>query len=467
MNSGFRLLLVALFTQAASANETTEFCLDGELDLGARYQGMQPGPGETHPTSWCVTTEDESPRVFFRGSGRSNPDMDGSWSVAYFPPDTVRIVNRDTPPDIEFRDADISSETRRIRRLDPRRLLEEMRDDADTLADLNISVAGGRLTRVASRAPMPLRGDVEIVWQWDWSDDAHPGLQLIVDDDVVFRARGSWRTLREDEAEKLWLVTPGDDVVEVPGENWPARVNMRLTNVTDNVYLVRGVRTGFQHMVVDTDEGLVVADAPSGWIELHQIPPSDLVPGLGVSGLSERLIEFLRQEFPGRGLAAVALTHFHDDHAGGARAFAAADAKIYATSESAEFLTDALNRSSMPADRLAAIGRPAKIMPVAEAVTLGSAPNRVKLVAIGPNPHSHAMLGIWALDRNYFFVSDIHVPRSDAESPRAERAGTECWFAEWAVQHLPPEVRVINSHSEPMTPVSRLAMYLEHERCRK
>ena len=60
--------------------------------------------------------------------------------------------------------------------------------------------------------------------------------------------------------------------------------------------------------VIDTDEGLVVADAPAGWVELHQLPPADLVPGLGISGLSERFIDFLDEAFTDRPIRAVALT---------------------------------------------------------------------------------------------------------------------------------------------------------------
>ena len=444
----------------------TEFCLEGEFDLGARYQGTRPEAGETYPTTWCVTTEKATSRVLFHGSGRSNPDMDGDFTVAYLPPDIVRIVNRDAPPDIEFQGTDNAVEARSVRRLDPRRLVEEYHDNSMALDGLDIELRDDQLLSVKTSATLPLRGEVNAVWRWDWADASRPRAELIVDGDTFFRATGRWRVLGEQEADALWEVTPGAQKVEVPGDRWPARINMELINLTDDVYLVRGVRTGFQHIVIETDVGLVVGDAPSGWIEFHRLPPVDMLPGLGVSGLSENFIDFLRQEFPGRPIGAVALTHFHDDHAGGARAFAAAGATIYTTAESAEFFASALNRDSMPEDRLSEFGGAAKISPVSDVVVIGKAPNRVKLVPIGAGPHSYAMLGVWALDRDYFFVSDIHVPRSDAEVPRAGRELTECWFAGWAAQNLPPDVRVVNSHSEQVTPVRRLAMYLQSPGCK-
>ena len=91
-----RQLLLTLSCLAAPtvvAAGTTEFCLDGEFNLGARYQGTDPGVDEFVPTRWCVVTADDSERAVFIGSGKSNPDMDGGWTVALLPPDLVRIVN--------------------------------------------------------------------------------------------------------------------------------------------------------------------------------------------------------------------------------------------------------------------------------------------------------------------------------------------------------------------------------------
>ena len=101
--------------------ETTEFCLEGELNLGARYQGMSQS-NENYPARWCVITEDDSDRVLLSMQGRSNPDMEGAWRVAFIPPDLVRIVNADSPPDVEFRTPKSVGEAQRTRRMDPRRI---------------------------------------------------------------------------------------------------------------------------------------------------------------------------------------------------------------------------------------------------------------------------------------------------------------------------------------------------------
>lgn len=444
------------------AAATTEFCLDGEFDLGARYQGLRPEAGEWYATTWCAITEPDGDRVVFSVSGRSNADMESDWRVAYQTPDVVRIVNADAPPDVRFVGKDHSDEARRVRRLDPRRLLAEFRAAGGQLAGLDVRVEDDRLASVRARATMPLRGDVPVEWRWDWTEPERPRLRVLIGDELVFRATGRWRDLPAAEAAAAWMPTPGAEPVEVPGDRWPARVNMRLIELAPGVHVVRGVRTGFQHLVVETPDGLVVADAPAGWIELHAQPPIDLVPGLGENGLSENLIGFLAAELPGASIHAVALTHFHDDHAGGGGAFAAAGASVYAPAADAAFLETRLSAASR---RGAPPGEQLAVIPVAAQVELGGDGGPVRLVPMGPGPHAHAMLGVLASDARLFFVSDVHVPRSDEPAPRPGREATECWFAAWAVNHLPAGSRVVNSHSPEITPLSRLAAYLRHERC--
>ncbi len=472
--------LAAVAPDGADA-AATEFCLDGEFDLGARLQGMAPVPGELSGALWCVVTEDETARVQFSGQGLSNPDMAGEFTVAYLPPDLVRIVNGGRSPDIEFEGAEgVEAEALRNRRLDPRRLVEEIvahpewsRPDGDwrvvrypgSDASVRLSIGGGRLRELSTTADLPLRGRVPVRWHWDWSAGDRPTVSLAIDGTIVFSGRARWRELGPQEAAALWRPSPDRDPINVPGDAWPARIDMRLEILADGVHIVSGVRTGFQHLVVETGDGLVVADAPAGWVELHQIPPADLVPGLGISGLSERFIDFLETSFPDQRIRAVALTHAHDDHSGGARAFAAAGASVYAPAEIAGFLERALNRETMPDDRLRARGARVSVRPVSGSLTIDGDRNSVRLVSIGAGPHVSASLGVWAVDAGLFYQSDLHVPNSDADVPRADRLGTECWFADWAVKHLPAGTLVVNSHTAGQTPISRLASYLRADGC--
>lgn len=466
MNNRTQIALTLLLLSASGgvfAAGATEFCLDGEFDLGARYQGVDPGSGEVYSTTWCISTDDQSRRVHFSAAGNSNADMEDAFTVVYVPPDIVRIVAYQPGHDIEFSGTDHREEALRARRADPRRLLDEVRASPDTLDGLQVNVLQDRVVAVQTSADLPLRGTVKVEWLWNWDNEDEPALRLVVDDELLFTAKGRWRELSEDEANALWNTAEDTEVHSVPGDGWPSRVAMRVKELAEGVHMIEGVRTGFQHLVIDTSDGLVVADAPAGWVEFQHIPPTELVPGLGTSGLSEQFVDFLSETFPGRPIAAVALTHFHDDHAGGARAFAAAGADVYASARSAGFLERSLNGVNIPKDRLG--GTAIEVRPVAESHVIGSQTNRVKLVSMGESPHSYDTLGVWALDRGIFFVSDIHVPSSDANAPEEDRVTTECWFAKWASSNLPPDVQVVNTHSSVQTPVARLGRYLDSDLC--
>lgn len=475
-------VLPGIVATAHAQGVAQEFCLDGEFDIGARLQGMTPVPGEFSPARWCVITAESGNRVQFRANGRANPDLAGHFVVSFLPPDTVRIVNRESPPDIEFYPTAARAEARRHARIDPVELVREINahpawvtsaatDGRQIIRyprtghDIELKIRDGRLMELHTRADMPLRGSVPVVWRWDWRERGEPALTLSVDGDTVFRGTAERRQIDTAAARAIWQTSGDVPPQAVPGDAWPARTAMRLDTLADDVYMVRGVRTGFHHLVVDTTAGLVVADAPAGWVELHQIPPADLVPGLGISGLSEQFIEFLQKALPGRPIRAVALTHAHDDHAGGARAFSAAGADVYAPAAVSEFLTNALNRESMPADGLSVTDRQLLVRPVSGRTVLGDVENPVELIDIGAGPHASAAIGVYVSRSAFFFQSDLHVPATDEPEPREERAATECWFAAWAVRHLPPDTIVIGSHSNPKTPVSRLAQYIESDAC--
>ncbi len=410
------VILVTILSSAAYAEGTTEFCLEGQFNLGMLMQGMELAE-EWVPTTWCVITEDDTDRVLFSMTGKSNPDMQGDWMVAYLPPDTVRIVNRDSPPDFEFQGTNNPEEAARIRRIDPRRFMEELEANPDWIspneysAELertapglqfflpeNVRLPGeedlvrvkfenGRIKSSEAGAILPYIGGIYLTWYWDWADLEHPRLSIGSTKEWLsfFEATGTWRDVPNEEAESLWQATEGADPIAVPGDRWPSRINMQLIELTDNVYLVRGVRTGFQHLVIDTNDGLIVADAPTGWVEFHQIPFANLIPGLGIDGLSNKFIEFLRAEFEDRPIQAVALTHFHGDHAGGAAAFAAAGAQVYAPAETSQFMNEAFAQRNVPDD---IEDKPFEVLPVEDVLKLGNAGQRVKLVSLGKKIHS-------------------------------------------------------------------------------
>lgn len=465
-----------------------EFCLNGEFNLGARYQGYAIDADEFYPSSWCITSDNQGNKVLFTAAGKANPDMDGSYSVQFNPPSTVLLVSNEGAVNLAFEGAMIGAEALRHKRLDPAFIVREINDNQQWIieelpADANVRklivqypgtdfpvtlrVVNNKLQSFSTKVDLPLRGRVPLTWKWHWSNHQLKRGELIVDNKTFFRGAVTRKVLNEQSAKEFNQRDMTPDSRKIPGKAWPARASLRIQKITDDVYLVTGVRTGFNHLVVDSEKGLIIADAPAGWGELHQIPPADLVPGLEISGLSERFVDFLRKRWPEKPIAAVVLTHSHDDHAGGARAFAAEGAKIYAHHVSAAFLQKAFNRKTMPSDRLSFIGNQVSILPINNKTQIATQPGPVEILPINDSPHAPDLLGLYLPQQKLFFVSDIHVPGNEEPAPRADKVLTDCWFAGWTKQNLPGDVEVWNSHNRLTTPVSRLSKYLDHELCQK
>lgn len=478
--------LVAGTAPVASAETpavATELCLSGELDLGVRLQGRSPVASDSYPARWCVATERGGDRVRLRTEGHINPDAREELVVSYFPPSMLRILVGGTPPEIEFQGAIVGAEARAVARIDPRRVVEELGGEpgwvvgrrpggwvdvrypgADAVTALR--VVNNRLYSAKMLVDLPLRGRVPVIWSWRWpSGGGDPRLEVSLDGKVVFRAIATWRQLGTEEAAALWVAGDGSEPHQVPGAAWPTRVAMGVETIQDGVHLVQGVRTGFNHLVVETERGLVVADAPAGWVELARIPPADLVPGMGLSGLSERFVDFIRAQWPGKPIRAVALTHAHDDHAGGARAFAAAGARVYAPSEVSAFLESALNRKEMPADRLSAAGKRLAVDPVADRAVLADPERSVELWSLGANPHVGSALAVWVPAAKLLFVSDVHAPSSFPDQVDPARVPTECWFAGWAAANLSDGAEVLSCHDRKRTPVGLLRAFAQSPTC--
>ena len=76
-------------------------------------------------------------------------------------------------------------------------------------------------------------------------------------------------------------------------------------------------------MFVEFEEFVVAVDAPVGYPLLNELPASDVAPGPTADWLSRRYLELIREAVPDKPVRYLVLSHFHNDHAGGLRAFVA------------------------------------------------------------------------------------------------------------------------------------------------
>lgn len=165
-----------------------------------------------------------------------------------------------------------------------------------------------------------------------------------------------------------------------------------MTRVAEGVYFVERIGGGYRSLVVDTDEGLVVVDAP-------------LNPD--ATGAAIALIE---RTLPGRPIRYVVITHHHGDHIGGIPAYAARGATILVAPGSEAYLrrmisvTRTLGRIGLPPRA------PAK-EPVFETLSarraIGRGARAVQVLNVGPTSHAAAMLAVYVPAQKLLFQGDL------------------------------------------------------------
>jgi glyoxylase-like metal-dependent hydrolase (beta-lactamase superfamily II) len=129
-------------------------------------------------------------------------------------------------------------------------------------------------------------------------------------------------------------------------------------------------------------------------------------------GRSEAVIAAAMRSAPGKPIRHVVLSHFHDDHMGGVRTYAAEGAIVVVHASAGDYIRAVLGqRRTVEPDRLEIARREGRqsepvVMLVEEATALTDGTREVKLYH-APNIHSSGMLVGYVPDAGVLFTSDL------------------------------------------------------------
>jgi glyoxylase-like metal-dependent hydrolase (beta-lactamase superfamily II) len=163
-----------------------------------------------------------------------------------------------------------------------------------------------------------------------------------------------------------------------------------MTDVARGVVHVAG---GTHHsLVVEMDDHLVVVEAP-----LYEERTQAVLAGLA-------------RRWPEKPVRIVIATHFHDDHVGGLRAYAAAGASIVTAAASRTAL-DAYLRAphTVVPDALQRDPRPVTVEAVHDKLVLGAGDRTIEIRTV-PSSHASDMLAAYLPAQRFLLVSDIYSP---------------------------------------------------------
>jgi glyoxylase-like metal-dependent hydrolase (beta-lactamase superfamily II) len=127
---------------------------------------------------------------------------------------------------------------------------------------------------------------------------------------------------------------------------------------------------------------------------------------------SEAVIAAAEKLVPGKPIRHIVLSHFHDDHMGGVRTYAAEGASVVVHSSAGDYIRAVLGqRRTLEPDRLELARRDGRqiepaVMFVEDALTLTDGTREIKLYRV-PNMHVSGMLTGYVPDARVLFTADL------------------------------------------------------------
>ncbi len=418
---------------------------EGTIDPAAQLQGYRPDSDDAVPfrEELAVTADG---RVGYE-SRYTRRDGTEEWLRFGYAGREMQFVQMTEGFAARVADPAFEDAARRLARMLPQVLLEDALGRAATvrlvesLATLDrvsfVLVGGERLTLDVDRngfvtafeyrVDLPLSGDTVIRWVYD--DYRRTGDLLLPAGYSIFIGGRPWKRVQWRAAAH----TPSDSAVfEIP-EGVPvppapqppsgvpaAGPEPRVVERAPGIWQVQRLRSGFHPIFIELDEYVVAFEAPTGWLEMHEVPASNFTEGATSSSVAEELIRLIHETVPGKPIRSVVLSHFHNDHSGGVRAFIAEGATVVTTAPGRAVVERAIrNPHTIHPDRLSREPRTAKLEVVSGKHVITDGSRRVELIEV-ENEHAAGMLVAWVPAEKLLFVSDLFLPLGKRFPSKAE-----------------------------------------------
>jgi glyoxylase-like metal-dependent hydrolase (beta-lactamase superfamily II) len=292
--------------------------------------------------------------------------------------------------------------------------------DSGQAVELLIEASTSLPARVAYMEDDPLLGDTRNEWVWsDWRDAG--GVRLPYGEErqvngLVIRrttvtAFESNLALPSNTFALAGTALQQPDVGERVASEWTLRraamgvgflefarpQNVELEVVATGVLHARG--GGHHSLIVEMSDHLVVIEAPL------------------FEERSRAVIEAVKQRIPGKPIRYLMMTHHHNDHSGGIRAYAAEGATVIAHAGNVPFVQGMLTHAkTIRPDSLSEVqrkaGSPANVaIDAVETMKEYTDGRRVVQVHTIPNAaHAQGMLAAYLPNERIIFVSDLYSP---------------------------------------------------------
>lgn len=211
----------------------------------------------------------------------------------------------------------------------------------------------------------------------------------------------------------------------------PGAPGQLTAKYSDSVYTVNA--GGYNVLVVGMKDHVFVMEAPNG------------------DNTSRQAIAEIKKLFPGKAIKFLAVTHHHDDHAGGLRAYISEGATLISLPGERSFF-EKITKSvfTIDPDALTINPQPLKIETIGEGKrVLTDDSMTVELIDIGPGPHTEEMLVAYLPNEKIIFQGDLLNRPGNGDPPIAN--DTTAHFAKWLELSGLKVEKIVGVHGPPST----------------
>ena len=203
------------------------------------------------------------------------------------------------------------------------------------------------------------------------------------------------------------------------------------TKYADNIYTVSATPPDYNALVVGFKDYVFVMEAPGG------------------DATSRQAIAEIKKLFPGKPIRYLAVTHHHEDHAGGFRTYVAEGVTVIGTPGEKAFFEKVMKSSfTIDRDTLTLKPQPLKWESIeGRKRVLTDGTTTLELIDIGPSPHAEEMVVAYLPNEKLLFQGDL-LDRYD-DQPIINDITVH--FSNWLDASKLDVVRVIAVHGPPST----------------
>lgn len=234
------------------------------------------------------------------------------------------------------------------------------------------------------------------------------------------------------------------------------------TQVAKGVYIFP--TGGLNPMFVEFKDFILAVEAPAQHPALERVPADTQA---GSDQPSERFIQKIKETIPNKPIRYLAITHFHSDHAGGARAFLAEGAALLTTPGNKDYFEklSAAKYTVVP-DKLSRQTGPTRIESFDRKRVITDGERSVELINVGESPHAKENVIVYLPQEKILFQGDLFYYSGMASFPARDpsRDRVMKFFGDWLLKNNVEPAQIYGFHDRGFATMKQVRQILNLKR---